>query len=663
MSIHYKKLFEPIKIGSVEIKNRIFMSPMGPVGFAEGNGAFTKAGQEYYIERARGGTGLIMTGTVNVDYNEILPGGLPCPTVNPVAFTQSALDMLNSVHSLGAKFFLQLSGGLGRSAFPGATSQHIAPSPALNRFDPRIQHREMTHEEIQTLIANFVKAAVIAKGAGFDGIEIHAVHEGYLLDQFGLSFFNQRTDEYGGSLENRLRIATQIVQGIKQACGKDFPVGLRFSPKSFLKGYAQGAVPGEEFEEKGRDYEEGIEAAKLLVAAGYDELNVDAGTYDSWYWNHPPMYFGYKGIYREFGRIVKQNVDVPVLISGRMDDPQMACDSIDECCDMVGFGRPLLADPYLPQKIADGQLDEIRPCLSCHEACMGRCSKFVHLSCAVNPQCGFEIDKPVIPTCTPKTVLVAGGGVAGMECAMILRQRGHNVVLVEKSGRLGGLLNIGGVPKFKHDDLQFIAWLERQVRKLGVDIRLNTAATPELVDELGADAVVTATGSRPIKLNIPGDGSYVMADEVLSGAVEAGKRVAIIGGGQVGCELALHLLQNGHDVAIFELTGALLGGMHGDMPFMNRCMLEDLLKFHKADIHTDSAVSSIDVNGLSYECGGEKHSCTVDTVVMAAGYTPVHDLYDSLKDCGKPVYNIGDSRKVHNIMQAVWDGFEVGRSI
>lgn len=418
MSIHYKKLFEPIKIGSVEIKNRIFMSPMGPVGFAEGNGAFTKAGQEYYIERARGGTGLIMTGTVNVDYNEILPGGLPCPTVNPVAFTQSALDMLNSVHSLGAKFFLQLSGGLGRSAFPGATSQHIAPSPALNRFDPRIQHREMTHEEIQTLIANFVKAAVIAKGAGFDGIEIHAVHEGYLLDQFGLSFFNQRTDEYGGSLENRLRIATQIVQGIKQVCGKDFPVGLRFSPKSFLKGYAQGAVPGEEFEEKGRDYEEGIEAAKLLVAAGYDELNVDAGTYDSWYWNHPPMYFGYKGIYREFGRIVKQNVDVPVLISGRMDDPQMACDSIDECCDMVGFGRPLLADPYLPQKIADGQLDEIRPCLSCHEACMGRCSKFVHLSCAVNPQCGFEIDKPVIPTCTPKTVLVAGGGVAEQESCM-----------------------------------------------------------------------------------------------------------------------------------------------------------------------------------------------------------------------------------------------------
>ncbi len=661
MANKYAKLFEPCKIGKLEIKNRMFMAPMGLVGFADGDGGFTKECQEYFIERARGGTGLLMTGTVNVDYNEVVPRGMPCPTVNPVMFANSTRNMVETVHSHGARFFMQLTGGLGRSAFPGSTTKQIAPSDAKNRFDPRVQHRAMTIEEIKTLIGNFVKSAAVAKQVGFDGVEIHAVHEGYLLDQFGMSFFNQRTDEYGGSLENRLRIATEIVQGIKQVCGADFPVSLRYSLKSFIKGYAQGALPGETFEEKGRDIEEGIQAAKLLEAAGYDCLNVDVGAYDSWYWNHPPMYFGEKGMYREYGRILKKEVQIPILLAGRMDDPEMACEAIGDSCDMVGFGRPLLADPYLPWKLAEGREADIRPCLSCHDGCMGRIAKFTHLSCAVNPQCGFEREKALVPAAVKRTVLVVGGGVGGMEAAMVLKQRGHNVILAEKDGRLGGLLNIAGMPSFKRSDLELVRWFERQLEQLGVDIRLHTEVTPEYVAQLDPDAVVTATGAKPIQLKLEGDGQVISVEDAMK--IPEGNKVLVIGGGLVGCEVALWLAQQGKQVSIAEMLPFILGGMHSEIPFMNKSMLEDLLKYHKVTIHTDARVLRVDQGAVTMAKGDATEQVTADVVVMAAGYQAHDGLYRSLKDCGKPVFNIGDSRKFHNIMQAIWDGFEVGRSI
>jgi 2-enoate reductase len=661
MASKYAKLFEPCKIGNLEIKNRIFMAPMGLVGFADGDGGLTKECQEYYIERARGGTGLLMTGTINVDYNEMVPRGLPCPTNNPIMFINSTKNMVEVVHSHGAKFFMQLTGGLGRSAVPGATTKQIAPSEAKNRFDPRIQHRAMTIEEIKTLIGNFVKAAMVAKKAGFDGVEIHAVHEGYLLDQFCISFFNQRTDEYGGSLENRLRIATEIVQGIKQACGKDFPVSLRYSLKSFIKGYAQGAVPGEEFEEKGRDIEEGIEAAKLLVAAGYDCLNVDAGTYDSWYWNHPPMYFGKKGIYLEFGRILKKEVDVPILLAGRMDDAEMACAALDDCCDMVGYGRPLLADPYLPWKLAANKEEDIRPCLSCHDGCMGRLANLTHVSCAVNPQCGFEKEKPIVPAAQPKKVLVVGGGVGGMEAAMVLRQRGHQVILAEKSDRLGGLLNIAGIPTFKSNDLALIRWFERQLKALDVDIRLNTTVTPEMVESMGVDAIITATGSNPIQLKLEGNGKAISIEEAMK--VPEGNHILVIGGGFVGCEVALWLAEQGKQVEIAEMLPAILGGAHSEIPFMNKSMLEDMLKFYHVNIHTGAKVLRVDENSVTLDKNGVQEVIPADVTVMAAGFRSNDSLYRSLMTCGKPIFNIGDSRKFHNIIQAIWDGFEVARSI
>jgi len=429
MENRYSKLFQPTNIGKLKIKNKISMAPMGPIGFADDNGAFNQRGQDYYVERAKGGVGLIITGICSVDLEveDMTKPVIPCPIINPFAFIYAGTQMNERIHAYGAKIIMQLTGGLGRSAIPGFVGKHIAPSKQENRWDPSIIHREMTVEEIQEVIKKFAIAASVAKAAGFDGVEVHAVHEGYLLDQFAISFFNKRTDDYGGSLENRLRFPTEIVKAIKGVCGADYPVTLRYSLKSFMKGLRQGALPEEKFDEVGKDTAEGIEAAKLLAVAGYDALNVDAGTYDSWYWNHPPMYFKEGGMYREFGRILKQHVTVPIILAGRMDDPDMACEAIGDSCDIVSYGRPLLSDPYYPEKVRQGCLDEIRPCLSCHEGCLGRISHGP-LCCAVNPEVGREKIYGIEPAKEKKNILVIGGGLAGMEVARGCAIRGHNVL-------------------------------------------------------------------------------------------------------------------------------------------------------------------------------------------------------------------------------------------
>ncbi len=666
MENSYAKLFEPVQIGSLTIKNRTSMAPMGLAYFADVNGGFTQEAQDYYVERAKGGVGLIITGVCCVDYNEIHQQGMPCPTYNPGMFKKTVLPMNERIHTYGAKIFMQLTGGLGRSALPGATHSQIAPSAQKNRFNPTIMHREMTVDEIHTLIQSFIQSAVIAKQCGFDGVEIHAVHEGYLLDQFAISFYNKRTDEYGGDLRGRLRVATEIVQGIKKACGQDFPVSLRYSLKSYIKGYAQGALPGEDFEEQGRDIEEGIEAAKILVEAGYDCLNVDAGTYDSWYWNHPPMYFK-KGMYREFGRIVKEHVDVPVILAGRMDNPDMACQAIGTCCDLVSYARPLLADPYLPRKIQSGQLEDIRPCLSCHDGCMGRVAMGLPLSCAVNPQCGKEREKKLVMADVPKRVMIIGGGPAGLEAARVCALRGHKPELYEKQGSLGGNILYGSVPEFKEDDRALIRWYEHQLKKLQVPVYLNTEVTRAMVEQSQADTVIVAAGSVPVVPAFGGDGICLTAEQVLSGEKEAGDTVIMIGGGLVGCETALWLSDQGKKVTIVELAPNILGPLHGGIPFMNRDMLKDLIAFHKMEVCCSCRVEAIEKCGekqkVKADCQGEEKTWTADTVISAVGYRPQRMLIDDLHGLQKEQYVIGDSRNVKNIMQAVWDGFEVASNL
>ncbi|MBU4439625.1 MAG: FAD-dependent oxidoreductase [Acetobacterium sp.] len=664
MANKYAALFQPTNIGKLQIKNKISMAPMGPIGFADDNGAFNQNGQDYYVERAKGGTGLIITGICSVDLEteDMAKPVIPCPTINPLAFIYAGTQMNERIHAYGAKTILQLTGGLGRSAIPGFVKKHLAPSKQQNRWDPCIMHREMTVEEIYNVIQKFAMSAGVAKAAGFDGIEIHAVHEGYLLDQFAIAFFNKRTDDFGGSLENRLRFATEIVKAIKGVCGPDYPVTLRYSLKSFMKSVRQGALPGEDFVEVGKDIDEGIAAAKLLVAAGYDALNVDAGTYDSWYWNHPPMYFKEGGMYREFGRILKKHVEVPIILAGRMDDPEMACEAIGDSCDIVSYGRPLLSDPYYPEKVRQGKLDEIRPCLSCHEGCLGRISHGP-LCCAVNPEVGREKIYGIVPAAQMKTVLVIGGGLAGMEVARVCAIRGHEVTLCEKSDRLGGNLIPGSVPDFKINDKKLLAWYERQLELLQVMVKKNTTMDPDKIAGQGDDIVVVATGSRPIIGNFGQERETITASDALLGKKPVGQKVLIIGGGLVGCETGLWLAQQGKDVSIVEMAPDIAGGPHG-MPFMNYDMLKDELIFHHVVIYKNTRVSQIDKDSINLDTENGKVKLFADTIITAIGYEPEDSLYHQIKINSKvPVYNVGDSRHVNNIMYAIWDAYEIAREL
>jgi 2-enoate reductase len=576
-------------------------------------------------------------------------------------FAKSTAPMNEIIHAFGTKIFLQPTGGFGRVAIPHLMKKAIAPSNQDNRWDPGIHHKAMTVEEITQLIASFVSCAVIAKESKFDGVEVHAVHEGYLLDQFAIGLFNKRTDEYGGDLKGRLKIATDIVKGIKAACGDSFPVSLRYSLKSFVKSIRHGALPGEEFTEQGKDIDEGVEAAKMLVEAGYDLLNVDAGTYDAWYWNHPPMYFE-KGMYREFGKILKQKVDVPIILAGRMDDPELACDALGTSCDIVAYGRPLLADPYLPEKIRTGNLEDIRPCLSCQQGCLDRLAHGLPLSCAVNPSCGREKSLAITNADEKKNILIIGGGLAGMETARVSALRGHRVTLIEKSNTLGGNIIPGSVPDFKKDDRALLKWYAFQLKKLPVDIKLNCSVDKEYIEKSDADIVVVAMGSSPVLLEF-GDKNHVYtAVELLNDIEKAGKNIVVIGGGLIGCETALWLHQHGRIVTIVENQPEILGGGR-DMCFANYDMLKDLLVFNKIDVLQSTSVKSVSDNSVMVETLDGEKTIVADTVMLAVGYHSERDIFDSMINSNKIVYNIGDSRKVRNIMYTIWDAFFLAREL
>ncbi|MBU2700974.1 2-enoate reductase [Sporomusaceae bacterium BoRhaA] len=555
-----------------------------------------------------------------------------------------------------------MSGGFGRVTIPTNLGEHppVAPSPIPHRWLDRTC-RELTKKEIREIVSQFGKGAHNAKRAGFDGVQIHAVHEGYLIDQFAIALFNNRTDEYGGSLENRLRFAREILNEIKKTCGADFPVTLRYSVKSFIKDWRVGALPNEEFAEKGKDTAEGIEAAKLLVKYGYDALDVDVGCYDAWWWNHPPMYQE-KGLYISYAKMVKEAVNVPVICAGRMDNPELASQAVKEgACDIISMGRPLLADPDYVNKIKAGDSQSIRPCLSCHEGCMGRIQEYSALNCAVNPQACRERSERLVPALHKKKIFIAGGGLAGCEAARVLAMRGHNPLIYEKNARLGGNLIPGGVPSFKEDDHALATWYEHELEKLCVPIYLNTEVDVQMVQNSGADVVIVATGSKPRKISLGSVPLYPAAD-ILLGKKEAGKEIAIIGGGLVGCETALWLRDQGKHVTIVEALPKILA-VNGPLCHANSEMLTALIPFKGIETITSAKATNYDGSTLQIETAEGIRTIKVDTVILAVGYISENSLYEKLDREISPTYLIGDSRKVANIMYAIWDAYEIASHI
>lgn len=658
-------LFTQVEIGKVSIKNRFAMAPMGPLGLGDEQGGFNQRGIDYYTARARGGTGLIITGVTFVD-NTIEEHGMPnCPnsTYNPVQFVRTAREMTERVHAYNARIFLQMSGGFGRVTIPTNLGEFppVAPSPIQHRWLDKTC-RALTVNEIHELVHDFGEGAYNAKRAGFDGVQIHAVHEGYLIDQFAISLFNQRTDEYGGSLENRLRFAREIVEEIKRRCGQDFPVILRYSPKSFIKALREGALPGEEFEEKGRDLPEGVEAAKLLASYGYDALDVDVGSYDAWWWSHPPMYQK-KGLYMPYAKLVKENVDVPVLCAGRMDDPDMAEDAVnDGVCDIISLGRPLLADPDYVNKLRCGERKCIRPCISCQEGCMGRIQEYSMINCAVNPQAARERVTAYNPVLKAKRVLIIGGGVAGCEAARVLAERGHKPEIMERSDHLGGNLLAAGAPSFKEDDIALVHWYENEMRRLNVPVHFNTSVDPgsKPCDEY--DAVIVATGATPKKFQLGENAPVYTATDALLGKTPIGERVTVVGGGLVGCETALWLAQEGKHVTIVEALDRLMA-VNKPLCHANSEMLERLLPFHGVETLVSSSVQKYEDGRLFVKTpqGEQQHDC--DTVILSIGFCEDRGVFDAWESNAREIYLLGDAKKVANIMYAVWDAFEVANHI
>lgn len=660
-----KTLFEPIKIGKIEIKNKISMAPMGAFGLVDNEGCYNERAMNYYVERAKGGAGLIITSITKVENecDKVRPGILPVISINPGRFLMMSAEMTEKVHAYGAKIFLQLTAGFGRSGAPGTllAAQPVSASEVPNYWDPKVMCRALTTSEVEGIVKKFIEGAVIAKHAGFDGVEIHAVHEGYLLDQFAISMFNKRTDKYGGDLRGRLEFPIEIVQGIKAYAGRDFPVGLRYSIKSCIKDWRQGGLPDEDYAEKGRDVKEGLEAAKILEAAGYDELNADVGTYDAWYWSHPPVYQK-DGLYLPYTKELKKVVKIPVIVAGKLGIPETAEKAIEDgAADMIGLGRPLLADAYWPKKVLAGHSERIRPCIGCHTGCLGRGFEAKPLCCAVNPSVGRENDYEIKPAGKVEDVMVVGGGVAGMEAARTAALRGHKVTLYESSGELGGEVIPGSVPDFKEEDRRLIAWYKNEMRELKIKLVLSTKVTEELVKEKKPDVLIIATGAKEIKIKLPGieKDKVATAVEILNGRKKAGKDVLMVGGGLVGCETALYLAKQGKKVTIIEAKPEILSAGK-PVPHMNKIMLIDLLKKYNVKVITNSSLSEVTDDGaVIADSNSQKQNISADTVIIAVGFKPDRELYNKLYGKVVNLYVVGDANHAANIMDAIWSANEV----
>jgi 2-enoate reductase len=661
--LKYPKLFEPITIGNVTVKNRIAMAPMGLVGLTTPEGHPTQRAMDYYIERAKGGVGLIITGLFKVE-NDIDACALDIARITP-ASRWVLSEFCDSVHAMGTKIFIQLTAGFGRVIRPTRVYKTpVSASPNPNYWNPGIACRELRTDEVASIAAAFGDAAEIIADIGFDGIELHG-HEGYLLDQFTTAIWNQRSDKYGGDLKGRLTFPIEILDYIKKRAGKAFPVQYRFGIKHYIKGLNQAALAMEKFEEAGRDVEEGVAMAKLLEQAGFDALHVDAGCYDSWYWAHPPSYNSH-GCMIDMAVMAKDNVRIPVTAVGRLEIPELAEKVIATGqADMVALGRGLLADAYWPHKVRTGQIDHIRPCVGCH-GCFSRFEKGRPLSCVVNPSCGRERIYPILPATSVKKVLVVGGGMAGMEAARVAAKRGHDVSLCEKSDTLGGHIRSASIPGFKQDLKRLQFYYETQLKILGVHIMMEKEATIDWIGSQNPDVLMVAVGSRARIPDIPGvDKRHVCTCiDVLLGKRQAGSTPVIVGGGLVGCEVALWLAEKGADVTVVEMLPELM--MKSPIvAHMNRVMLLDLLAYNRVSIMCSVQVEAInDDSVIVVDANGEKKDVPTDNVILAAGMTPLNEFYYEALKCNIPeVYNLGDCREVRNIAAAILDGHEVGRMI
>lgn len=644
------KLLEKGRIGTMQLKNRVCMCPMGVGGLPDPDGGFSTRSKDYYVARARGGTGLIISCTTLVT-TEIEKDMTSLVYVLDSRDKLGRLnDMVEEIHSYGSKLCLQLSAGLGRVCYilPGAVNPPVAPSVQPSLWDPNINCRALTRDEIKGLVKAFGNAAMLAKSAGADSVEIHG-YGGYLIDQFNTALWNKRDDEYGGDIKGRLRFSMEIIREIKDVCGKDFPVLYKFTPKHYIEG--------------GRELDEGLEMAKLLEEAGVDALHVDKACFEKWHLTIPSVYQP-PASQIDLSVAVKGVVDIPVISHGKLGDPELAESLLqDGKTDFIGLGRSLLAEPDWVNKIKENRPEDITPCIVCFEGCTSRVFDGKYISCALNPACGKEKDYGINPASKQKKVLVIGGGPGGIESALIAAQRGHQVLLWEKSSKLGGKLIPSSQPPFKKEVAKYVDYLNTQVNKANIDVSMMKEATPENIMQADPDVVVIATGGDHLIPKIPGVDSdmVVKACDVLMNPQIAGSNVVVAGAGMVGCETALYLKQQGKDVTLVEMAEKILP----EPTFqINEMIINELIGENEIEVLVNTEMKAIQKDKVIVEdLDGVEKEILCDSVVLAVGFTPNNSLSDALEGKEKEVYVIGDSAEPRKVLNAVWEGFHIARTI
>ncbi|MBQ7294754.1 MAG: FAD-dependent oxidoreductase [Clostridia bacterium] len=686
----YDKLFTPIKIGNVEIKNRIAMAPM-LMDFGQFDGRTTEQLMNYYEERAKGGTGLIITEITRVN-----------DKTGASAFAQLGMshdyqiegmsELAKRIHSHGSKIFVQLhhpgrqNMGLLIGTLPLSIAcdkmmpffkdmlykvvpagkllmeKHlvprvVAPSKCENSYFSDGNNRELRKSEIKELITQFIAAAVRVKKSGCDGVQLHASH-GYLLQQFLSPNTNHRTDEYGGSLENRMRFILEIIEGIKRECGKNFPIIVRLTVDEC---YEMIGKKG-----KGYDLTEGVEIAKRLEKAGVDAIDVSSAAYDTFnYWLEPTSF---KCGWRKYmAAAVKNAVSIPVIAANLIRSPEQAESQLLEGIqDMVSLGRPHIADPYWASKAESGNEKDIKRCiccLYCIESMQNNAYIGDHGYCAVNPFVGSENYK-LANNGHGKKVIVIGAGPAGLMAAELLAKRGFSVSVYEKDSKAGGQVALAVKPPHKEKLNWCIEDLVYACEKLGVDIKYSAEVTKELIENENPYAVICATGGNALKpRSIKGtdkDFVYTTTD-VLNGSVQIeGKRVAVIGSGMTGLETAELLCTQGNSVTVVEMAETVAPGVWHQ--HINDVMPR--LREAGADLRLSRKLLSIEDGAIVTENvkTKQKENIAADAVVLALGVRPENRLYEEIKDRNN-VYIIGDANKVGRIAEATKDAFECVKNI
>jgi len=646
-----KKLFEPVSIGKMMVENRIVMPPMHST-FVSEFGGVTKKLIDYYEARAKGGVGLIVVENACIDW----PIAKVSPTVLRIddnKFIYGLYELVTTIHKHGVKTGIQLH-HVGRQTTLANTEglQPLAPSPipveeyALYAPEGYPVPKALTLEEIEGVEKKFVEAARRAKQAGFDSVEIHGAH-GYIFSQFISPKTNRRTDIYGGSLKNRARFAVEVVEKIKQKLG-DYPIIFKLSADEYVEG--------------GTTLEDSKKVVKWLEDAGVDSFCVSAGTYESRYMSQPCYDMPF-GIHLPLAEELKKAVNVPIIAVGKMNWELAEKAIEDGKADLVAFGRPLLADADLPKKIAEGRFDDIRPCVYCNEGCQGRQWLNLPCECDVNYEHGREATARIQPAERAKKVLVVGGGPGGLEAARVAALRGHEVTLCEKEGKLGGRWVVASSLPFKKDCLPLITYYINQLNKLNVKVQLGKRVTPDYVEEVGPDVVIVATGALPVTPDIPGVDlpNVLTADDILTGKGEVGGRIAVAGGGRVGCETAWLLSEKDKDVTVIEQKADIVTDL-------NPCNRDYLLKKFdelKIKVLTRTYVTSIYEKGIDVvDHEWNRYTIEVDNVVLAMGYVADSNLFKELKRIGKwQVYAIGDCVEPRVIRDAIYEGSSLAREI